>query len=87
MVSMLRPDREEIAMQSAVARGWSDAALRLRARTVKPTSGIVLLIGVFLLLLGFLPGWPYSQDWGYATSATLGFVLLALVLLWLAGKI
>ena len=38
----------------------------------------------FLLLLGAIPAWPYSRDWGYAPSGTLRTVLvidLILVLL------
>jgi hypothetical protein len=45
---------------------------------------IVLLI---ILLLGALPSWPYSRDWGYYPSGTLGSVLLILVVLLLLGWI
>lgn len=46
--------------------------------------GTVLLIVLLLLLLGALPTFPYSRDWGYFPSGGLGLVLiivLALVLM------
>lgn len=41
--------------------------------------GIILLILVVLLLVGGLPRWGYSRNWGYGPSGGLG--VLALVLL------
>ncbi len=43
------------------------------------TLGTILLLVVLLLLLGALPAWPYSREWGYVPTSTLG--LLAVVLL------
>ena len=40
-----------------------------------------------LLLLGAVPTWPYSRDWGYFPSGTLGVVLLVVVILALAGRL
>src|SRR5580704_13085605 len=44
----------------------------------------ILLILILLLLLGALPTWPYSHDWGYYPSGGLGVVLviLLIVVLW-----
>jgi Protein of unknown function (DUF3309) len=42
--------------------------------------GTVLLIVLILLLLGAVPAWPYSRDWGYAPSGGVG-LLLAIVLI------
>jgi hypothetical protein len=41
----------------------------------------ILLIVLVLLLIGALPTWPYSSNWGYAPSGGLGLVLLILVIL------
>lgn len=43
----------------------------------------ILLVILILLLLGALPTWPHSANWGYAPSGGLGLVLLILVILWL----
>ena len=47
---------------------------------------LVLLIIVLLLLLGALPTWPYSADWGYYPSGGLGLILLILVIVLLFGR-
>jgi hypothetical protein len=41
---------------------------------------LILLIIVLLLLLGALPTWPYSADWGYYPSGGLGLILLIVVI-------
>jgi hypothetical protein len=43
--------------------------------------------GLVLLLLGALPTWPYSGNWGYYPSGGLGLVLLIVVLLALTGRV
>jgi Protein of unknown function (DUF3309) len=45
--------------------------------------GTILLIIVILLLLGAVPAWPYSREWGYGPSGGLGLVLTVLVILML----
>jgi Protein of unknown function (DUF3309) len=45
--------------------------------------GLILLIIIILLLMGSLPAWPYSREWGYGPSGGLGTVLLILVILML----
>lgn len=48
---------------------------------------LILLIIVIILLLGALPTWPYSADWGYYPSSGLGLVLIILIILALMGRI
>jgi hypothetical protein len=43
--------------------------------------GTILLILVLVLLLGGLPRWPYSRNWGYRPAGGLGLVLLILLVL------
>lgn len=43
--------------------------------------GLVLLIILILLLMGGLPTWPYSRQWGYGPSGGIGLLLLILLLL------
>ena len=49
--------------------------------------GLIVLIIVLLLVLGAVPAWPYSREWGYGPSGGLGLVLLIVVVLLLLGKI
>jgi hypothetical protein len=49
--------------------------------------GIVLLIVLVMLLLGALPTWPHSRNWGYYPSGGLGTVLVIVLILVLVGYI
>lgn len=40
---------------------------------------LILIIILVLLLLGALPMWPYSSNWGYFPSGGLGLLLIILV--------
>jgi hypothetical protein len=43
--------------------------------------GTILLIVVLLLLLGVLPVYPHSRNWGYYPSGGLGLILIILLIL------
>ena len=47
----------------------------------------ILLVILILFLVGALPTWPYSANWGYFPSSGLGLVLLVLVILLLTGRV
>jgi Protein of unknown function (DUF3309) len=49
--------------------------------------GLILLIVLILLVLGAVPRWPYSRNWGYAPSGTVGLVLIIVLILVLLGRI
>ena len=49
--------------------------------------GMILVIVLVLMLLGVIPTWPHSRQWGYYPSGGLGLVLLIIVILLLLGKI
>ena len=49
--------------------------------------GTILLILIILMLVGAIPTWPHSRNWGYAPSGGLGLVLLILIILLLLGRI
>ena len=48
---------------------------------------LILLIIVIILLVGALPTWPYSADWGYYPAGGLGAILIILLILALVGVI
>jgi hypothetical protein len=47
----------------------------------------IVLILLFLMILGAIPTWPHSKNWGYYPSSGLGVLLLILLFLMLAGRI
>jgi len=47
----------------------------------------ILLVILILLLVGALPMWPYSSNWGYFPSGGLGLVLVILIILAVAGRL
>ncbi len=49
--------------------------------------GTVLIVLLILMLLGAVPTWPHSRNWGYAPSSGLGLVVLILVILLLMGRL
>jgi Protein of unknown function (DUF3309) len=49
--------------------------------------GLLLLIILVLLLVGSVPAWPYSRNWGYAPTGGLSTVLLIVLILLLLGVI
>jgi len=51
------------------------------------TIGTILLIILVLMLIGAIPAWPHSREWGYGPSGGLGLVVTILLILWLMGKI
>jgi len=49
--------------------------------------GTILLVLVILMLLGALPTWPHSRNWGYYPSGGLSLILTILIVLLLLGRI
>ena len=49
--------------------------------------GTILLIILVLLLLGALPTWGHSRNWGYGPSGLIGVILVILLILFLLGRI
>ena len=47
----------------------------------------ILLIILVLLLIGALPTWPHSSNWGYYPSGGLGLILVILLVLFLMNRI
>lgn len=49
--------------------------------------GTILLVILVLMLLGAIPAWPHSRNWGYYPSSGLGTVVLVLLVLVLMGRL
>jgi hypothetical protein len=49
------------------------------------TLGTILLI--ILILIGVIPTWPYSRQWGYGPGGIVGLILIILLVLVLLGRV
>jgi Protein of unknown function (DUF3309) len=49
--------------------------------------GTILLIILVILLIGALPSWPYSADWGPYPAGGLGLILVIVLILVLVGRL
>lgn len=47
----------------------------------------ILLIILILLLLGAVPAWPHSRNWGYGPSGLVGVLVIVLIVLLLTGRL
>lgn len=47
----------------------------------------ILLVILILMLIGALPAWPHSRDWGYYPSGGLGLIVVVLLVLMLVGRV
>ena len=47
----------------------------------------ILIVILILMLLGALPTWPHSRNWGFYPSGGLGLVVLILLILLLMGRL
>ncbi len=49
--------------------------------------GTILIIILVLIVLGALPTWGHSRNWGYAPSGLLGTILIIVIILVLMGRL
>ena len=49
--------------------------------------GTLILVVVLLMLIGAVPVWPHSRNWGYAPGGGLGLILVVIIILLLTGNI
>lgn len=49
--------------------------------------GTILLIVLIVLLIGAVPSWPYSREWGYYPSGGIGLVVIIVLILVLLGRL
>jgi len=47
----------------------------------------IFIVILALALLGVLPRWSHSRNWGYGPSGVLGLVLVVLLVLFLTGRL
>lgn len=49
--------------------------------------GTILIVVLVLILVGALPTWPHSRQWGFYPSGGIGLILLILLILLLLGRL
>jgi hypothetical protein len=49
--------------------------------------GTILIVILILMLLGAMPTWGHSRNWGYGPSGGMGLLVIVLVVLLLTGRI
>ncbi|TXS91646.1 DUF3309 family protein [Parahaliea aestuarii] len=49
--------------------------------------GTILLIILILMLVGAIPRWPHSRQWGYGPSGAIVAIVVVVVVLLLLGKL
>jgi len=49
--------------------------------------GTILIVILILALLGALPRWPHSRQWGYYPTGGVGLILFIVVVLLVLGRI
>ncbi len=49
--------------------------------------GTILLIVLILLLIGAIPTWPHSKNWGYGPSGGLALIVIIIIVLLLLGRL
>ncbi|MPY69265.1 MAG: DUF3309 family protein [Alphaproteobacteria bacterium] len=49
--------------------------------------GTIIIVILLLMLVGVLPAWPHSRNWGYFPTGGLGVVLVIVLVLLLLGRI
>ncbi|HEX7984667.1 DUF3309 domain-containing protein [Duganella sp. PWIR1] len=49
--------------------------------------GTIILIILVLALIGALPTWPHSRNWGYAPSGITGLIVVILLIMLLTGRL
>jgi hypothetical protein len=49
--------------------------------------GTILLIVLILMLIGAVPSWPHSKNWGYGPSGGIGLMVIVIIVLLLMGRL
>jgi hypothetical protein len=49
--------------------------------------GTIFLIVLVLILIGVIPTWPHSRQWGYAPSGIVSIILIVLRVMLLTGRL
>jgi len=51
------------------------------ARNISMNLNVIILVILVLFLIGALPRWPHSMNWGYYPSGGIGILIIILIIL------
>ncbi len=49
--------------------------------------GTILLVVLVLILIGVLPTWGHSRNWGYGPTGITGLIVLVLIIMLITGRL
>jgi hypothetical protein len=49
--------------------------------------GTILVVVLLLMLIGAIPTWPHSREWGYFPGGLLGLGLIVVIILAVTGRL
>lgn len=80
-------DAEEVCLKSTVRTGTAYHEPSEQGKRRKPPMMTILLVILILMLLGAVPRWEHSREWGYGPSGLLFVLVVVLVILLLTGRL
>jgi hypothetical protein len=48
---------------------------------------LILIILLIMIIVGTLPTWPYSSNWGFYPSGGVGLILIILLIMLIFGRL
>jgi hypothetical protein len=82
----IRLSRRRSAARRVVETEW-EAGRYARISVEVIMLGTILIVLLILFLVGALPTWGHSRNWGYGPSGLLGVVVIVVLILLLMGRI
>ena len=86
-IDHLLPSLRERLILSQRSKLQQQDSRTARMRWKENMLGTILIVVLILMLIGALPTWPHSRNWGYYPSGGLGTIVVILVILLVLGVI
>jgi VIT1/CCC1 family predicted Fe2+/Mn2+ transporter len=74
-------------MLSAFAQPTSTSSSQSNMRYLGGLLITILIVILVLMLIGAVPSWPHSRNWGYRPVGGLGLILLIILILYMLGYV
>jgi Protein of unknown function (DUF3309) len=85
--SAARPGQYGKPSKLAAPLGRVPESRQVNSQRRETMLGTILVVFLILALLGALPRWSHSRDWGYMPTGGVGLALFIVVILVLLGRI